>query len=89
MKFSYYYVVILGMITLLGASTEFSNLIFAEVDDVPDEPEDLEAEAVSSTEIKLSWDEPRDDTDDNNTEITGYKLEYRESSASDFGCNSC
>ena len=73
-----HYVFLLGTIMLLGASVGFSyDLVFAEVDDVPDRPVDLEADAISSSQIDLSWDEPTDDNNNNNIAITGYKIEMR------------
>jgi hypothetical protein len=39
----------------------------------PDAPTNLTAEAVSTTEINLSWDAP---TDDGGREIEGYQIEY-------------
>ena len=47
-------------------------------DDVPDRPTDLEAKAISSTKIDLSWDAPDDDKSDNNAAVTGYKIEGKE-----------
>ena len=48
------------------------------VDDVPDRPTDLKADAVSSTKIDLSWDAPDADKSDNNDEVTGYMIEGKE-----------
>ena len=47
------------------------------VDDVPDRPTDLEADAVSSTKIDLSWDAPDENKSDNNDAVTGYKIEAK------------
>ncbi|MDH3656748.1 MAG: fibronectin type III domain-containing protein, partial [Nitrosopumilus sp.] len=48
----------------------------SEPDDVPDRPDDLEADVVSSTQIDLSWKAP-DDDDNNNAGVNGYKIEVQ------------
>ena len=52
-------------------------------DDVPDRPDDLEAKAISSTEIDLSWKAP-DDDDENNAAVTGYKIEVQKEGDSSY-----
>ena len=77
MKSSNSYLFALGIIMLFGVSTVFfSDLAFAETD-VPDPPVGLEAKAVSSTKIDLSWNAPDDDKSDNNAAVTGYKIETK------------
>ena len=44
-------------------------------DDVPDSPTELKIKPISSTQIDLSWSAP--DNNDNNSAITGYKIEVR------------
>ncbi|MGI9566933.1 MAG: fibronectin type III domain-containing protein, partial [Nitrosopumilus sp.] len=52
-------------------------------DDIPDRPDDLEANAVSSTKIDLSWEAP-DDDDNNNAAVTGYKIEVQKEGDSSY-----
>ena len=76
--------VILFTITLTILFTAFgllSSLAFAENNLEP--PTDLDADAVSPTQVDLSWDEPNDD-DNNNASITGYKIEVKTPTSSSY-----
>ena len=57
----------------------FDNSYVETSTDVPSSPIKLSATRVSPTEINLSWREP---ADDGNSEITGYKIEYKRDSGS-------
>ena len=48
--------------------------------DVPDAPKNLSATTASPSSIVIAWDTP--DPDDNDSKITGYKIEVREGSGS-------
>ena len=51
----------------------YSGISFVSVyaEDIPENPSDLKANVVSSTQIDLSWTAPDDDS------VIGYKIEYR------------
>ena len=66
------------MITLFTASGLLPSLAFAENN--LESPADLDADAVSSTQVDLSWDEPNDDS----AAITGYKIEVKMPTSSSY-----
>ncbi|CAF3684758.1 unnamed protein product, partial [Rotaria socialis] len=58
----------------VGESSEEIKVVTTPDLDLPDPPENLEARAISSTSIHISWSSPKP----KNTPVTGYKSYYME-----------